>query len=103
MIIRSLRVSDWRCFLQGVEVGPFEEGLNIIHAPNGTGKSTLFEALRRALLDGHKVTGKDVEAIRPWGRSLSPVNTGLKLPLYQRSDVSPFLIYVIRIIAMVKK
>ena len=31
------------------------------------------------------------------------VNTGLKLPLYQRSDVSPFLIYVIRIIAMVKK
>lgn len=72
MIIRSLRVSDWRCFLQGVEVGPFEEGLNIIHAPNGTGKSTLFEALRRALLDGHKVTGKDVEAIRPWGRSLSP-------------------------------
>jgi DNA repair exonuclease SbcCD ATPase subunit len=70
--IRSIRVADWRCFLDDVEVGPFEEGLNIIHAPNGTGKSTLFEALRRALLDGHKVTGKDVEAIRPWGRNLAP-------------------------------
>jgi DNA repair exonuclease SbcCD ATPase subunit len=46
--------------------------LNIIHAPNGTGKSTLFEALRRALIDGHKVTGKDVEVIRPWGRDLAP-------------------------------
>ena len=72
MNIRSIRVADWRCFLDDVEVGPFEEGLNIIHAPNGTGKSTLFEALRRALLDGHKVTGKDVEAIRPWGRNLPP-------------------------------
>jgi DNA repair exonuclease SbcCD ATPase subunit len=70
--IQSIRVAAWRCFLDDVEVGPFEEGLNIIHAPNGTGKSTLFEALRRALIDGHKVTGKDVEAIRPWGRNLAP-------------------------------
>jgi DNA repair exonuclease SbcCD ATPase subunit len=72
VIIRSIKVTDWRCFLEDIEVGPFEEGLSIIHAPNGTGKSTLFEALRRALLDGHKVTGKDVEAIRPWGRNLAP-------------------------------
>jgi len=70
--IRSIRVADWRCFLDEIQVGPFEEGLSIIHAPNGTGKSTLFEALRRALLDGHKVIGKDVEAIRPWGRNLAP-------------------------------
>ena len=72
MNIRSIRVADWRCFLDDIEVGPFEEGLNIIYAPNGTGKSTLFEALKRALLDGHKVTGKDVESIRPWGRNLAP-------------------------------
>jgi hypothetical protein len=72
MIVRSIRVADWRCFLNAVEVGPFDEGLNIIHAPNATGKSTLFEAFRRALLDGHKVTGKEVEAIRPWGRELAP-------------------------------
>ena len=72
MILRRIRVSDWRCFLDAVELGPFDEALNIIHAPNGTGKSTLFEAFRRALLDGHKVTGRDVEMLRPWGRSLSP-------------------------------
>lgn len=47
----------------------------MIHAPNAAGKSTLFEALRRSLIDGHRVKGKDMEAIRPWGRSLAPTVT----------------------------
>lgn len=47
MILRSLRVSGWRCFADTVEVGRFDEGLNVLHAPNATGKSTLFEALLR--------------------------------------------------------
>ena len=72
MIVRSIEVSSWRCLLDHVEIGPFTDGINIIHAPNGTGKSRLFEALQRALIDGHKVSGKDVEAIRPWGRALAP-------------------------------
>jgi energy-coupling factor transporter ATP-binding protein EcfA2 len=72
VIVRSIRVANWRCLLDEIEVGPFEDGLNILHAPNGFGKSTLFEALRRALLDGHRVTGRDVEALRPWGRTLAP-------------------------------
>jgi len=72
LILRSIRVANWRCFLGEIGVGPFEEGLNILHAPNGFGKSTLFEALRRGLLDGHRVTGRDVEMLRPWGRTLAP-------------------------------
>ena len=72
MIVRSIKVENWRCFLEPIEVGPFEEGLNVLYGPNATGKSTLFEALRRALVDGHRVSGQDMEAIRPWGRSLSP-------------------------------
>jgi len=64
VIVRSIRVANWRCLLDEIEVGPFEDGLNILHAANGLGKSTLFEALRRALLDGHRVTGRDVEALR---------------------------------------
>lgn len=75
MILRSLRVSGWRCFADTIAVGPFEEGLNVIYAPNATGKSTLFEAMRRGLLDGHRVGGKEVEVIRPWGRSLAPTVT----------------------------
>ena len=66
MILRSIQVRGWKCFADPVEVGPFTEGLNVLHAPNATGKSTLFEALLRGLLDGHRVTGRDVEALRPW-------------------------------------
>ena len=73
MILQSIAVSGWRCFLEEVSVGPFSSRLNVISGPNGVGKSTLFEALRRALMDSHAVSGQDVAAIRPWGRSLSPM------------------------------
>ena len=75
MILRSLSIAAWRCFIDPVDVGPFKDGLNVIYAPNATGKSTLFEALRRGMLDGHRVGGREIEAIRPWGRSLAPTVT----------------------------
>jgi DNA repair exonuclease SbcCD ATPase subunit len=72
MILRSISLEGWRCFANPVRLGPFSEGLSVLYAPNGCGKSTLFEALIRALLDGHRVSGRDAEAMRPWGRSLAP-------------------------------
>lgn len=72
MILKSIKVAGWRCFANPLEIGPFEEGINIVHAPNATGKSTLFDAMVRALVDGHRIGGRDVEAIRPWGRNLAP-------------------------------
>jgi DNA repair exonuclease SbcCD ATPase subunit len=72
MILQSITLSGWRCFLEELLAGPFSDQLNVICGPNGIGKSTLFEALRRALMDSHSVTGQDISSIRPWGRSLSP-------------------------------
>ncbi len=72
MILQSIGVQGWRCFADPLSVGPFGEGINVIHAPNGVGKSTLLEALLRGFFDGHRVGGRDVETIRPWGRDLSP-------------------------------
>ena len=72
MILHSLRVTHWRSLLNPVELGPFSERLNVIYAPNGTGKSSLFEAMRRALFDSHHVSGEEIEAVKPWGRSLAP-------------------------------
>ena len=73
MILKSILVSNWRCFISPLKIGPLSESLNVIHAPNATGKSTLFEALRRGLIDGHNVKGKDIREIQPWGRALSPL------------------------------
>lgn len=73
MILKKIQVSHWRSLLNPVSLGPFSNGVNVIHAPNGTGKSSLFEAMRRALFDSHHVTGTEVEAVRPWGRDLAPL------------------------------
>ena len=75
MILHSIQVQGWRCFAEGISVGPFSDGLNVIHAPNASGKSTLFQALIRGLIDNHRARGRDVEALRPWGRSLAPLVT----------------------------
>lgn len=72
MILRSIHVQGWRCFANPVELGSLADEINIVHAPNATGKSSLLSALVRGLFDSHRVTGKDVESLRPWGRDLAP-------------------------------
>jgi len=72
LILQSITVGGWRCFASTVRVGPLSEGINVVHGPNGTGKSTLFEAMARGLLDDHRVSGKEPEVLRSWGRFLPP-------------------------------
>ncbi len=72
MILRSVSLRGWRCYVDPVEIGPMSEGLNVIHAPNARGKSTIFEAMLRGLFDGHRVKGQQVDEIKPWGRELAP-------------------------------
>jgi hypothetical protein len=72
MIVTGVHVEGFRCFVRPTEVRGFSDGLTIVSAPNGTGKSTLFEAIRRALIDHHTVSGGEAERMRPWGRSVAP-------------------------------
>lgn len=72
MLLRSIRLSHWRSILGELSLGPFSEGITIVHAPNGTGKSSLLEALRMALLENHNTKGARVMAVQPWGRGLAP-------------------------------
>lgn len=72
MILHRLVVSNWRSLLASVDLGEFSEFITVVHAPNGTGKSSVFEALRRALFDAHHVSGDEIAAVRPWGRELTP-------------------------------
>lgn len=75
MILRSIHVEGWRCFVTPVELVPLSDEINVVHAPNAAGKSSLLSALVRGLFDNHRVTGKDVESLRPWGRALAPAVT----------------------------
>ena len=75
MILKSIKVANWRCLLGTVDVPSFSEGITILFAPNGTGKTTLFEALRFALFDAHSTAAQEAKAIRPWGRDLAPTVT----------------------------
>jgi DNA repair protein SbcC/Rad50 len=75
MILRSITVQGWRCYADSVTIGPLTDTINVIHAPNGTGKSTLFEAMTRALFDSHRVSGDAIDRVRPWGRMLAPAVT----------------------------
>src|SRR4051812_1937912 len=73
MLLRSIKLEGWRNFANPVNVGEVGDGVNIVHGPNGVGKSTLMMALVRAMFDGHHTAGQDVESLRPWGKELSPL------------------------------
>lgn len=75
MIIHSIEVKGWRCFVNKTRLGPLSEGLIVVHGPNGAGKSTLFQAMVRGLLDNYGVGGEEAQKLRPWGRTLAPCVT----------------------------
>ncbi len=72
MIIRKLEVAGWRCFANRFVLGEFDEGVNIIHGPNSSGKSSLMSALIRGFFDTHRTASSEIEQLRPWGSSLAP-------------------------------
>ena len=72
MILRHLEVQGFRRFDGPISIDFEADRINIIHGPNGTGKSTLLTALTLGLLDTHKAGGKWMEAHRPWGTRLAP-------------------------------
>ena len=52
--------------------GPFAPGLNILSAPNETGKSTLLKAAGRALFDRHTCKDAEMFSLQPVGTELAP-------------------------------
>lgn len=72
MILHSLKLQGCRCFRNSIAVGPFSAGLNLLVGPNEAGKSTLVEAVARALFDRYNVGGKAIALLQPWGSNLAP-------------------------------
>lgn len=72
MILHSLELTHVGRFRETVRLGPFAPGLNVLAAPNESGKSTALHAAARALFDRHSTRSEEIKALQPAGTSLAP-------------------------------
>ena len=71
MILEEISVRNWRGYRE-THVFRFRSGVNLLVGRNEAGKSTLFEALTRALFDRHNSKTEEIRAVQPLGSSLGP-------------------------------
>ncbi|MDA7977201.1 MAG: AAA family ATPase [Pirellulales bacterium] len=72
MKIQALRVENWRS-IRRLELNDLADGLNVLHGPNGTGKSSLVAAIRACLLDiDHDSSSAEIRSAVPHGTSDVP-------------------------------
>jgi DNA repair protein SbcC/Rad50 len=71
VIVEEVRLRNWRG-VRGSRTYRFEEGINLLVGPNEAGKSTVFEAMVRALFDRHSSKAGPILQVQPLGSSLGP-------------------------------
>ncbi|WP_097462096.1 AAA family ATPase [Mangrovitalea sediminis] len=67
MKLDRIQVEQLRQFQQPLVLEGLEPGINLIHGPNESGKSTLVRAIRAAFFERHR--SSSVDDLRPWGDS----------------------------------
>jgi len=67
MKLQRIRIEQLRQFRQPFVLDGLQPGLNLIHGPNESGKSTLVRAIRAAFFERYRSTA--VDDLRPWGDS----------------------------------
>ncbi|WP_152207552.1 AAA family ATPase [Marinobacter changyiensis] len=67
MKLQRVRIEDLRQFRASLTLDNLQPGLNLVHGPNESGKSTLVRAIRAAFFERYRSSA--VEDLRPWGDS----------------------------------
>jgi hypothetical protein len=72
MILHAIELTHVGPFRETMRLGPFAPGLNLLCAPNESGKSTAIRAAARTLFDRHTTKGDELKAFQPAGTDLAP-------------------------------
>jgi len=72
MILHAIELTYVGRFRETVRLGPFAPGLNVLSAPNESGKSTSLRAAARALFDRHTTKSDELKSLQPAGTDLAP-------------------------------
>ena len=75
MILHALELTHVGRFRETLRLGPFAPGLNVLAAPNESGKSTALNAAARALFDRHTTKSEELKFLQPAGTALAPCVT----------------------------
>lgn len=67
MKLKRMRIEQLRQFRKPFVLDNLQAGLNLIHGPNESGKSTLVRSIRAAFFERYRSTA--VDDLRPWGDS----------------------------------
>lgn len=67
MKLQRMRIEQLRQFRKPFVLDNLQSGLNLIHGPNESGKSTLVRAIRAAFFERYRSAA--VDDLRPWGDS----------------------------------
>ena len=65
MFIKSITVQNVRRFINPVTIDHIESGLNVLSAPNESGKSTFFDALQAVFFENHRSWSKYARSLAP--------------------------------------
>ncbi|MFE8033138.1 AAA family ATPase [Thiohalocapsa marina] len=80
MKLRAIELKNVRRFVEPVRINGIEDGVNLLGAPNESGKSTVFDALNALFLIPHRSTANAVKQLKPHAGGAPEVTVELDTP-----------------------
>jgi len=74
MKLETIRLENWKKFTEPREIH-LQDGLNILHGPNESGKTTLMDSIITTFYSKHTSGSGRIKSLKPWGTSLQPRST----------------------------
>jgi len=74
MKLESIHLENWKKFTEAREI-QLQDGLNILHGANESGKTTLMDSLITTFYSKHTSSSARIKSLKPWGTSLQPRST----------------------------